>query len=156
MRSTGSGPWWPATRGSGAAPIGPAMTTFRSVIAYLATMIRWTGIAYIVIQVAIWHSFYTQSPWRLLAPALAVAWAVALTAYLGRHWPSPFLTWVDSAAYAALAVGAQACVPPAVRDSAYSWLVIAMSGQLIVPAWYAPGVLSILLVLSSPLAYWAG
>ena len=157
MWSTGSVPWWRATRGSGAAPIGPAMTTLRSVIAYLATMIRWAGIAYIVIQVAIWHSFYTQSSWRLLAPALAVAWAVVVAAYLGRHWPpSPFLTWVDSAAYAALAVGAQACVPPAVRDSAYSWLVIAMSGQLIVPAWYAPGVVSILLVLSSPLAYWAG
>ena len=47
--------------------------TLRSMIAHLATMIRYAGIAYIVIQVAIWHSFYTQSPWRLLAPALAVA-----------------------------------------------------------------------------------
>ena len=105
MWPTGSVPWWRATRGSGAPPIGPAITTLRSVIAYLATMIRWTGIAYIVVQVAIWHSFYTQSSWRMLAPALAVAWAGAVTPYLGRHWPSPFLTWVDSAAYAVAAPG---------------------------------------------------
>ena len=55
------------------------------------------------------------------------------------RWPSPFLACVDSAVYVALALGAQACVPPAVRDNAFSWLVISMSGQLIVPAWYAPG-----------------
>jgi signal transduction histidine kinase len=47
-------------------------------------------------------------------------------------------------------------VPPAVRDSPLSWLVIAMSGQLIVPAWYASGALSVPLVLSSPVAYLIG
>ena len=31
--------------------------------------------------------------------------------------------------------------------------MITMSGQLIVPAWYAPGALSVLLTLASPLAY---
>ena len=96
---------------------GPAMTTLRSLIAYLATMIRAAGIAYIVVQVAIWHSFYTQSPWRLAAPALAVAWAIGVITYLRRNWPSRVLTWVDSAAYLALALGAQACVPPQVRDT---------------------------------------
>jgi signal transduction histidine kinase len=132
------------------------MTTLRSVIAYLATMIRCAGIAYVIVQVAIWHSFYTKSPWALVAPALAVAWGVAVTAYLRKRWPSPLLTCVDSAAYLALALAAQGCVPPGVRDSAFSWLVIAMTGQLIVPAWYAPGVLSVPLLLASPLAYWAG
>jgi signal transduction histidine kinase len=47
-------------------------------------------------------------------------------------------------------------VPGAARDSAFSWLVIAMSGQLIIPAWYAPGAGSALLALTSPLAYLAG
>jgi signal transduction histidine kinase len=132
------------------------MTTLRSLIAYLATMIRAAGIAYIVVQVAIWHSFYTESPWRLVAPALAVAWAAGVITYLRRNWPSRLLTWVDSAAYLALALGAQACVPPQVRDTPFSWLVIAMSGQLIVPAWYAPSALSVLLTLASPLAYLTG
>jgi signal transduction histidine kinase len=125
-------------------------------VAHLATMTRCAGIAYIVVQVAIWHSFYTQSAWRLVVPALAVTWAASVAVYLRRHWPSPFLTVVDSAVYAALALGAQACLPPAVRDGAFSWLVIAMSGQLIVPAWCAPGALSGWLVLTSPLAYWVG
>lgn len=156
MWPTGYTPRWRATGGSGTAPIGPAMTTLRSVIAYLATMIRCAGIVYIVVQVAIWHSFYTGSSWRLAVPALAVAWAVMVTVYLRKHWPSPFLACADSTVYLALALGAQACVPPAVRDDAFSWLVISMAGQLIVPVWYAPGVLFAPLALSSPLAYWGG
>ena len=127
-------------------------------IAYLATMIRCAGIVYIVIEVVIWHSFYTAAAWRLAAPALAVAWGAAVIVYLRRYLPSPVVACVDSAVYVALALGAQACVPPAARDSAFSWLVIAMSGQLIVPAWYwyAPGPLPVLLALASPLAFWAG
>ncbi len=132
------------------------MTTLRSVIAHLATMIRYAGIAYIVVQVAIWHSFYAESPWRAAAPALAVAWAAAAALYLRRHPPSELLTWADTTAYLALALAAQGGVPPSVRDSAFSWLVIAMSGQLIVPAWFAPGPLAALLALASPLAYLAG
>ena len=132
------------------------MTTLRSVIAHLATMIRYAGIAYIVVQVAIWHSFYAESPWRAAAPALAVAWAATAALYLRRHPPSELLTWADTAAYLALALAAQGGVPPPVRDSAFSWLVIAMSGQLIVPAWFAPGSLAALLALASPLAYLAG
>jgi signal transduction histidine kinase len=56
----------------------------------------------------------------------------------------------------ALALGAQGCVPAAIRDDAFSWLVIIMSSQLIVPAWYAPGALSVPLALASPVAYWVG
>jgi signal transduction histidine kinase len=125
-------------------------------VAYLALMVRCAGAIYIVVQVVIWHSFYTAGPWRLAAPVLAVAWALTVTASLRRSWPSPFLACVDSAVYAALALAAQGCVPPAVRDDTFSWLVIAMSGQLMVPAWYAPGVLSLLLALIPPAAFWAG
>jgi signal transduction histidine kinase len=132
------------------------MTTLRSVIAYLAAMVRCAGGVYIVVQVVIWHSFYTAGAWRLAGPAMAVAWAVTVVIYLRRRWPSPFFACVDCAVYLALALGAQACVPPAVRDDTFSWLVISMSGQLMVPAWYAPGALSVLLTLSSPAAYWAG
>jgi signal transduction histidine kinase len=161
MWSTGSVPWARATGGLGTLPAstgltGPAMMTLRSVIAQLATTIRCAGIVYVGVQVAIWHSFYAGSPWRLAVPALAVGWAAAVTAYLRRNWPSPILTGVDSVVYLALALGAQGCVPPDVRDGAFSWLVIVMSGQLIVSAWYAPSALSVPLVLSSPLAYVAG
>ena len=131
---------WRETVGSPPLPTGPAMTTLRSVVAPLASTIRSAGIVYIVVQVLIWHSFYTADAWRLTAPAIAVAWATAVIVCLRRRWPSPFLACVDSAFYVALALGAQECVPPNVRDDAFSWLVISMSGQLIVPAWYAPGV----------------
>lgn len=156
MWPTGPISEWRATVGSSTSPGGPAITTLRSVIAYLATMIRCAGIVYILAQVALWHSFYAGHAWRTLAPALAVAWAAMVAVYLRRHLPSARFACVDSAFYLALALGAQACVPPAVRDSAFSWLVIALSGQLIVPAWGAPGVLSVPLVLASPLAYLVG
>jgi signal transduction histidine kinase len=154
MWPTGYVPRWRPD--SGAQPIGPAMTTMRSLIAHLAAMVRCAGAVYLVVQVAIWHSFYTAGAWRLTAPALAAAWAVTVMVYLRRRWPSPFLACVDSAVYLALALGAQECVPPAVRDNTFSWLVITMSGQVVVSAWYAPGALSVLLAFSSPVAYWVG
>src|ERR1700728_4361299 len=153
MWPTGYAPRWRAGGGSVTAPIGPAMTTLRSVIAYLALLIRSVGIVYIGVQVVIWHSFYTGASWRFVAPVLAVAWSISVALYLRRHWPSPSFACVDSAVYVALALGAQACVPPDVRDNTFSWLVISMSGQVMVPAWYAPGALSVLVALISPAAY---
>lgn len=132
------------------------MTTLRSVIARLASVVRCAGIAYIAVQVAIWPSFYAAAPWRLAGPAVAIAWAVAVSVYLRRTWPAPFLACLDSAVYVTLALTAEAAVPPAVRDHAYSWLVIAMSSQLIVPAWFASGALPVPLALASPAAYLIG
>lgn len=147
---------WRETAGSPPLPTGPAMTTLRSVVAPLASTIRSAGIGYVVVQVLIWHSFYTADAWRLTAPVIAVAWAAAVIVCLRRRWPSPFLACVDSGFYVALALSAQECVPPNVRDDAFSWLFISMSGQLIVPAWYAPGSLALLLTLMAPAAYWVG
>src|SRR6185437_5532931 len=155
MWPTGNVPRWRAGGGSGTVPIVPAITTLRSMIAYLALMIRCAGAIYIVVQVLIWHSFYTAA-WRLTAPAIAVAWAMLVVGYLRRRWPSPIAVCADSAVYAVLALAAQECLPPAVRDDMFSWLVICLAGQLIVPMWYAPGGLSVLLALTTPIAYWAG
>jgi signal transduction histidine kinase len=132
------------------------MTTLRSVMAPLASTIRSAGIVYVVAQVVIWHSFYTADAWRLTAPVIAVAWAAAVILCLRRRWPSPFLVCVDSCFYVALAVSAQQCVPPSIRDDTFSWVVISMSGQLIIPAWYAPGSLAVLLTLVAPAAYLLG
>jgi signal transduction histidine kinase len=132
------------------------MTTLRSVVAFLASMIRCAGIVYIVVQVVTWHSFYAADSWRLAGPALAVAWAAMVTVGLRRRLPSLPLVCADSAFYVALALGAQECVPPSVRDDAFNWLVICMSGQLIIPAWYAPRLLSPLLTLISPIAFALG
>lgn len=132
------------------------MTTLRSVIARLASVVRCAGIVYIAVQVAIWPSFYAADPWRLAGPAAAAAWAAVAIVCLRRTWPAPFAACLDSAGYVALALTAEASVPPAVREHAYSWLVIAMSSQLIVPAWFAPGVLSVLLAIASPAAYLIG
>jgi signal transduction histidine kinase len=137
-------------------PIGLAMTTLRSVVARLALVLRCAGIVYIAGQVAIWHSFFAADPRRLAGPLAAVAWAVVVLAYLRRRWPAHLFACIDSAVYVALALGAQACVPPAIRDEPFSWLVVVMSGQIMVPAWYAPGPVSVPLVLASPVAYWAG
>jgi signal transduction histidine kinase len=144
------------TRDSGTVPIGPAMTTMRSVIARLASVVRCAGIVYIAVQLALWPSFYAADPWRLTGPVAASAWAAVVTVYLRRTWPAPVFACLDSAVYLALALAAEGCVPPAVRGHAYSWLVIVMSSQLIVPAWYAPAVLAVPLALASPAAYLAG
>jgi signal transduction histidine kinase len=156
MRPTEYPPRRWRTRDSGTVPIGPAMTTLRSVIARLASVVRCAGIAYIAVQVALWPSFYTADPWRLAGPVVAGAWAAVVTVYLRRNWPAPLFACLDSAVYLALALTAEGCVPPAVRDHAYSWLVIVMSSQLIVPAWYAPAALSVPLALASPAAYLVG
>jgi signal transduction histidine kinase len=156
MRPTDSPLQWRVTGDSGAVPTGPAMTTLRSVVARLASVVRCAGIVYIAVQVAIWHSFYTADSWRLAGPIAAAAWAAAVTVYLRRRWPGPLFAGLDSALYVALALTAQGCVPPAIRDDAVSWLVISMSSQLIVPAWYAPAALSVPLALASPAAYWVG
>ncbi|MCW2929219.1 MAG: hypothetical protein JWM19_181 [Actinomycetia bacterium] len=132
------------------------MTTLRSVIVYLAATQRLVGIAYTVVQVVIWHSFYAAAPLDLAAPAVAVAWGAVMAVYLRRGWPSPFLACADAAVYLALAVGAAGCVPPVARDIAFSWLVITMSGQLIVAVWYGPRALFTVLALLSPAAYWTG
>jgi signal transduction histidine kinase len=147
---------WRETLGSPPLPAGPAMTTLRSVVAPLASTIRAAGIVYIAAQVVIWHSFYTTDAWRLTAPLIAVAWAAAVIVCLRRRWPPPFLACVDSGFYLALALSAQECVPPNIRDDTFSWVVISMSGQLIIPAWYAPGSLAVLLTLVAPAAYWLG
>src|ERR1700722_19803625 len=147
---------WGETVGSPPLPTGPAMTTRRSVVAPLASTIRSAGIVYVVGQIVIWHSFYTADAWRLTAPVIAMAWATAVIVCLRRRWPSPFLVCVDSGFYLALALSAQECVPPNIRDDTFSWVVISMSGQLIIPAWYAPGSLAVLLTLISPAAYWLG
>jgi signal transduction histidine kinase len=141
---------------TGTVPIGPAMTTMRSVIARLASVVRSAGIAYVAVQVALWPSFYAADPWRLAGPVAVSAWGAVVTVYLRRTWPAPVFACLDSAVYLALALAAEGCVPPAVRDHAYSWLVIVMSSQLIVPAWYAPAVLSVPLALASPAAYLIG
>src|ERR1700678_1648083 len=122
MWSTGSVHNWRESSGAPGGPIGPAMTTMRSVIAPLASTVRSAGIVYIVVQVVIWHSFYTADCWRLAGPAVAVAWGTTVVLRLRRRWPSPLLAVLDSAVYVSLALGAQASVPPQVRDDMFSWL----------------------------------
>ncbi len=146
----------PAASASISAPAGPAMTTLRSVVAQCASVIRCIGIAYVVVQVIIWHSFYGADPWRLAGPLAAVLWAVAVVVYLRRRRPAWPLVGLDSGVYVALALSAGWCVAPATRGGAASWLFIAMASTLIVPAWFAPTAVSVPLALASGAAYWAG
>jgi signal transduction histidine kinase len=154
MWPTDTPPWWRATGGSDA--VGPVMTTLRTVVARLAWLVRCAGIGYIVVQVAVWRSFYAADPWCLAGPAAAIGWAAVVLVYLRRRWPGPVFACLDSVVYLALALGAQGSVPAAVRDDAFGWLVIAISSQLVVPAWYAPSALCVPLALASPVAYRIG
>ncbi len=132
------------------------MTAVRSVAARIALTIRCIAIAYIAVQVVIWHSFYAADPWRLAGPAAAVVWAAAIVASLRRRWPAWQLAGVDSGVYVLLALSAGWCVPPAMRGDAANWLFIAMESQLIVPAWFAPIAVSAPMALASGAAYWTG
>ncbi len=147
-------PW--AAVNSGSTPAGPAMTTLRSVAARIACTVRCIAIAYIAVQVIIWHSFYAADPRRLAGPGLALLWATAAVIYLRRRWPVWQVAGLDSVVHVVFAVGAMLCVPPAMRGDAANWLYIAMAGQLFIPTWFAPTVLSAPLALASAAAYWEG
>lgn len=156
MWPTGYVPRWPGEGDAGGAR--PAMTTLRAVIAQIAAVTRAAGAAYATYQVCIWHSFYAGDPWRLAGPVAAVAWAAAAILRLRRRrcWPAWPLACLDTAFYVTLALSAEGCVPPATRGEAANWLIVVMASQLAVPAWFAPGALSVALALAAPAAYWAG
>jgi signal transduction histidine kinase len=137
-------------------PMGPALATLKSMVARLAYLVRCASIVYIVVQVIIWHSFYTAIPWRLVAPAIAVTWAATAMTYLRKRHPSAFLAGLDFAVCVGLALGAPASVPPSVRDDVFSWLAISMSGQIMTSVWFAPDVLFALVALVPAAAFLAG
>jgi signal transduction histidine kinase len=137
-------------------PAGPAITALRAVAAWTACIIRCLAIAYIALQVVIWHSFYGADPWRLAGPFAAMAWAAVVVAYLRGRWQAWWRDGLDSAASALLALGAGWCVPPAVRGDTTNWLYIAMVGQLFVPAWLAPVASAAPLALITAAAYLVG
>jgi signal transduction histidine kinase len=137
-------------------PAGAAMATVLAVAARTAWTIRCIALGYIVIQVAIWHSFFAARPERLAGPAVAVLVAAAVAARLRWSQPGWRLATLDTAAAAALALGAWWCVPPAMQGDTSSWLYIAVVSQLIVPAWFAPAAALLPLTLVSAGAFWIG
>ena len=66
------------------------MTTLRSVVARLASLVRCAGIAYIAVQVAVWHSFYLAVP-RDVVRGLPER----LQELLGYNIYPPFVGYVD-------------------------------------------------------------
>ena len=138
------------------AAAGPAMTVLVSVAARIAAALRLIGIGYVVLQVIIWHSFYTASPGLLWAPAVTAGWGALAVWYLRRRplrWP---LVCLDTAVYAGLAFTASGCVPLAMRGQPGDWLFLVVTTQLFVPVWFAPAVLSMPLALLSVVGYAAG
>ena len=136
-------------------PGGPATVAVWLLAVRTAATVRCVAIAYITVQVVIWHSFYMAGPWRLAGPAVAVAWGVALVTNLRRHG-GLWLAGADSAVHVALALGAQWCVPAAMRGDTANWLYIVIAGQLVVPVWFAPVTVFVPLALVVSAAYWAG
>ena len=132
------------------------MTTLGTVTARTAYLIRCIAIAYIGVQVLIWHSFYAAAPWRLAGPLAAVAWGAVVVAYLLRRRPGWPLACADSGTQVALALSAALWIPAAMRGDSANWVYILMAGQLVIPAWFAPLAVLAPLALASAVAYWAG
>jgi hypothetical protein len=82
------------------------MATLLAVAARTAWTIRCIALGYIVIQVVIWHSFFTARPERLAGPAVAVLCAAAVAARLRWSQPGWRLVTLDTAVAAVLALGA--------------------------------------------------
>ncbi|HEY7144157.1 MAG TPA: ATP-binding protein [Streptosporangiaceae bacterium] len=146
---------WPADAPDGG-PAGPATATLMSVTARTAAVVRAIAMAYIGVQIAIWHAFYLGSTWRLAGPAMALAWALVTVCYLLRRCPEWHFAVIDSAVYVALALTAGLWVVPAMRGDTANWLFIMMAGQLLVPVWFARMPLSALLAFISGMSYWTG
>ena len=132
------------------------MTTLGTVTARTAYLIRCIAIAYIGVQVLIWHSFYAAAPWRLAGPLAAVAWGAVVVAYLLRRRPGWPLACADSGTQVALALSAALWIPAAMLGDSANWVYILMAGQLVIPAWFAPLAVLAPLALASAVAYWAG
>jgi len=161
MLAVGSLALRPVRGASEGARAGPAMTTLITVAARTAATVRGVALGYIAVQLVIWRSFYAADPWRLAGPVVAATCAAAVLGYLrwrpaGWRPPGWQLAVADSAVQMGLALGAVACVPPAMRGDTANWLYIAMASQLVVPAWFAPARVFLPLALASGLAYWAG
>ena len=156
MRLPQSPVWQPADRDFGTAPAGPAMSVLSTIIARIAAILRAIALAEVLVQVIIWHSFYLARPWLLWGPAVAIAWSGAAVAYLRRRRPPWQLVCADTAVYAALALGAAWCVPPAMRGEAGSWLFILLASQVITPIWFAPRALSLPLAVAPAAAFAVG
>ena len=130
----------PATCASG--PAGPAATTLTAVAARTASAISCVALAYIAVQVIIWHSFYAAEPRRLAGPALAAA-GIGM-ALAGLRWPRAGwrLAVADSAVLVILALGLTWCLPPQMHGDSASWLYVALASQVPVMAWFAPTAVS--------------
>jgi signal transduction histidine kinase len=148
----------PAERAAGSdhVPAGAATATLLAVAARTAWTIRCIALAYILIQVGIWHSFFAARPERLAGPVAAVLCAAFIAARL-RWKPLGWrLAALDTCVAAVLALGAWWCVPPAMQGDTSSWLYIAVISQLIIPAWFAPAAALVPLTLVSAAAFWIG
>ena len=135
---------------------GPAVATFGTVAAATVTVVRFIAVGYIVIQVAIWHSFYAAAPWRLAGPAVAAVCAVAVVAGLRHGVPARRLVLADASVHVILALSAAAFVPPLMLGDTASWLYIALLDQLLLPALFTSARLAISLAAVSAAAFWGG
>ena len=127
-----------------------------TVAAATVTLVRFIAVGYIVIQVAIWHSFYAAAPWRLAGPAAAAVCAVAVVAGLRRGGPARRLALADASVHVTLALSAAAFVPPLMVGDTASWLYIALLDQLLLPALFTSARLAISLAAVSAAAFWGG
>ena len=135
---------------------GPAVATFGTVAAATVTVVRCIAVGYIVIQVAIWHSFYAAAPWRLAGPAAAAACAAAVVAGLRHGRPARRLALADTSVHVTLALSAAAFVPPLMLGDTASWLYIALLDSLVLPALFTSARLAISLAAVSAAAFWGG
>ncbi len=134
----------------------PAVATFAVVAAAVVTVVRCLVIIYVVVQVAIWHSFYTAVPWRLAGPAAAVACAAAVVTGLRRGLPARWLALGDVPVHLALALSAAVFLPPLMRGDTANWLYLALLDTLVLPALFTSARLTVALAAAAAAAFWGG
>jgi signal transduction histidine kinase len=157
MRPKGFTSWreW-GTGASEDVAAGPAITTLRAGATRTVAILRCLGVACVIAQVIIWHSYYLSVPWRLAGPAAAVAWGTGAIVYVSRRWPAWPVAAADSGFYMLLALCARWYIPSVLRGDTSNWLDVAIIGQLVSPAWFTPTGVMAVLALGTAVAYWAG
>ncbi|HMA45738.1 MAG TPA: hypothetical protein VKP11_00780, partial [Frankiaceae bacterium] len=135
---------------------GPAVGALDAVVARATAVLRALAVAFGLLFVLIWHSWYAAAPWRVVPPLLSLGWGVVFAARCLRHGPRPRLVGVDVGLGLLLApCGGWLVPPPSVGDGG-NWVFAAVFSVALAAGWSLPALPAALAVLALGGAYVAG
>src|SRR5512135_1589705 len=117
---------------------GPAVGALDAVVARATAVLRALAVAFGLLFVLIWHSWYAAAPWRVVPPLLSLGWGVVFAARCLRHGPLPRLVGVDVGLDLLLALcGGRLVPPPSVGDGG-NWVFVAVFSVALAAGWSLP------------------